>query len=178
MKVAVTGADGFIAKNLMIWLGEVNGVDVLPINRRTSDRDFIEILSKADFVFHLAGANRPAVTADFMKINRDMTERLVKTLEETSNLVPILLSSSTQAEKNNDYGVSKLAGERVVEAYSKRTGIPAYIYRLPNILGNGVVPTIPAVATFCQNAVDGISTLHDPEATVTLCYIDDLCSSG
>ena len=163
MKVAVTGADGFIAKNLMIWLGEVNGVDVLPINRRTSDRDFIEILSKADFVFHLAGANRPAVTADFMKIKRDMTERLVKTLEETSNLVPILLSSSTQAEKNNDYGVSKLAGERVVEAYSKRTGIPAYIYRLPNIFGKWSRPHYnSAVATFCQNAVDGISNTLRP----------------
>ena len=135
MRVVVTGADGFIAKNLIIWLGEVEGVEVLPIKRSTSDDDFVEMLSRADFVFHLAGANRPKVKADFMRVNRDITERLVKSLEQTSNLVPILFSSSIQAEKNNDYGASKLAGERVLEAYSQRTGSPTYIYRLPNVFG-------------------------------------------
>ena len=84
-----------------------------------------------------------------MRVNRDITERLVKSLEQTSNLVPILFSSSIQAEKNNDYGASKLAGERVLEAYSQRTGSPTYIYRLPNVFGKWSRPHYnSAVATF------------------------------
>lgn len=178
MKVVVTGANGFIGKNLTVWLNEKDFIEVLPITRHTSDQDCLEKLSKCDFVFHLAGANRPKERAEFMRVNRDTTELVVSILEKTKNFVPILLSSSIQAEVASDYGESKRAAEEVLKSYSERTGSATYIYRLPNVFGKWSRPHYnSAVATFCHNISTGKkNVIHDASAEITLCYVDDLCS--
>jgi UDP-2-acetamido-2,6-beta-L-arabino-hexul-4-ose reductase len=178
MKVLVTGSRGFIGKNLCIFLREEQH-EVLEVHRETSQSDILLFLQQADFVFHLAGINRPINPAEFQSGNVDATRFIVDALVDLNRSVPLVLTSSTQAEDDNDYGVSKCAAEKIVQSYSVATGAASYIYRLPNVFGKWCKPNYNSfVATFCNNALSGIDNLvHDPNASVRLVYIDDVCAS-
>lgn len=178
MKIVVTGSQGFIGKNLCIHLQEQQH-NVLKIHRETPQTEIISYLKEADFVFHLAGANRPVNRKGFQKDNIDLTEFIVNNLKNLNRNVPIVFTSSTQVEIDNDYGMSKLASEKIVQSYSASTGANFYIYRLPNVFGKWCKPNYNSfVATFCNNILKGLDiTINDPKTPVKLVYIDDVCSS-
>ncbi len=178
MKVVVTGSRGFIGKNLCIFLREEQH-EVLEVHRETPQSDILSYLQQTDFVFHLAGINRPLDPAQFQVGNVDLTRFIVEGLSASNRNVPLVLTSSSQAEDDNDYGVSKLAAENIVQSYSVTTGAASHIYRLPNVFGKWCKPNYNSfVATFCNNALNGIDiSVHDPRAPVRLAYIDDVCAS-
>jgi UDP-2-acetamido-2,6-beta-L-arabino-hexul-4-ose reductase len=178
MKVVVTGSQGFIGKNLCIFLREQQH-EVLEVHRETPRSDILSYMQQADFVFHLAGINRPSDPTQFHLGNVDLTRFIVEGLSDSNRGVPLVLTSSSQAEDDNDYGVSKLAAENIVQSYSVTTGAASHIYRLPNVFGKWCKPNYNSfVATFCNNALNGIDILvHDPSAPVRLVYIDDVCAS-
>ena len=178
MKIVVTGSQGFIGKNLCVFLREEHH-EVLEVHRETSQSDILLFLQQADFVFHLAGINRPINPVEFQSGNVDATRFIVDALVDLNRSVPLVLTSSTQAEDDNDYGVSKCAAEKIVQSYSVATGAASYIYRLPNVFGKWCKPNYNSfVATFCNNALSGIdNVVHDPNASVRLVYIDDVCAS-
>lgn len=178
MKIVVTGSQGFIGKNLCIFLREQHH-EVLEVHRETDQKDILSYLSQADFVFHLAGINRPTNPIEFQSGNVDVTRFIVDALVDLNRSVPLVLTSSTQAEDDNDYGVSKRAAEKIVQSYSVVTGAASHIYRLPNVFGKWCKPNYNSfVATFCNNTLNGIDSLvHDPSAPVRLVYIDDVCAS-
>ena len=178
MKIVVTGSRGFMGKNLCVFLREQN-YEVLEIHRETNHSDFLSYLSKADFVFHLAGVNRPENPAEFQVGNVDLTQLIINVLTQSNRGIPIVLASSTQVDYDNDYGASKLSAERLVENYSKATGAPSYIYRLPNVFGKWAKPNYNSfIATFCYNTISSDEIIiNDPDALVRLVYIDDVCAS-
>ena len=187
MNILITGAGGFVGKNLVAALENVRdgkdrtrGLDpeltVLPVTRATSDETLRGYCAQADFVFHLAGVNRPKDEAEFMQGNRDLTEKLLGMLRDAKNTCPVMLSSSTQAERDNPYGRSKVAGEQVLRAYGEETGARTLIYRFPNVFGKWCRPNYnSAVATFCHNRANDLPIQVNDRATVlTLVYIDDV----
>lgn len=179
MKIIVTGANGFIGKNLCVALKEQEKYEVLEVHHETSEAVFLEYLSEADFIFHLAGVNRPKDISEFQKGNADLTKFMVEELERLNRKVPIVFSSSTQINQANPYGESKLAAEKVIELYADTTGASYYIFRFPNVFGKWCKPNYNSfVATFCNNILKGIDiSIHDPSAKVRLVYIDDVCES-
>lgn len=179
MKIVVTGAAGFIGKNLCLRLREDPTHEILELNHETPSEIASSYLLKADFVFHLAGVNRPKDISEFRHGNVELTKFVVNTLAESDRNTPIVLSSSVQADQKNHYGASKLEAEKIVETYSKTTDAPYYIFRLPNVFGKWCKPNYNSfVATFCYNVMNGYDmTINDPKANVTLTYIDDLCTS-
>lgn len=178
MRVVVTGSRGFIGKNLCIFLREEHH-EVLEIHRETLQHDILSYLQQADFVFHLAGVNRPLDLNEFQVGNVDLTQFIVKSLSDSNRSVPLVLTSSTQAENDNDYGASKLAAESLVRSYAASSGAACYIYRLPNVFGKWCKPNYNSfVATFCNNVMKGIDiSVHEPNTPVKLVYIDDVCAS-
>lgn len=179
MKILVTGANGFIGKNLCVKLSELGYIDVVKIGRDTPKTELINSVKKADFIFHLAGVNRPKDDAEFKLGNTDLTATIVETLKIEQLSTPVLLTSSAQAESNNSYGISKLSAEKLVEAYSVETGSKSYIYRLPNVFGKWCKPNYNSfVATFCYNTINDLPIqINDPSAKVNLVYIDDVCDA-
>lgn len=177
MKILVTGAKGFIGRNLCIRLEEAGFQDIIQIDRESSDKELEIGLLEADFVFHLAGVNRPKRIEEFSAGNTDLTRRIVEVLASKANRTPIMLSSSTQANSENAYGVSKGLAEECVETYGLKTGADYFIYRFPNVFGKWCKPNYNSfVATFCHNIANDINiTINDRLAAVTLIYIDDLC---
>ncbi|MHA7847589.1 UDP-2-acetamido-2,6-beta-L-arabino-hexul-4-ose reductase [Serratia sp. D1N4] len=178
MKILVTGAKGFIGRNLCIRLQEAGFSDLIQIDRNSSEAELISGLQEADFVFHLAGINRPENIEEFAEGNADLTHKIVKTLEQKKKRTPIMLSSSTQAIKENAYGISKASAERYIENYGTETGADYFIYRFPNVFGKWCRPNYNSfVATFCHNIANSIDiNINDPSANVTLIYIDDICN--
>jgi len=142
---------------------------------QTAEQDFIAACAKADFVFHLAGVNRPKDDIEFLEGNVDFTVRLIAMLEAGRH-PPLLFTSSIQAILNNPYGQSKRMAEEAVRAYAERTGAPVYIYRLANAFGKWSRPDYnSAVATFCYNLARNLPIqVHDPNAMLQLSYIDDI----
>lgn len=179
MKIVVTGANGFIGKNLCVMLNEHGHNDILKVDRETSQEQLATILSTADFVYHLAGINRPKDDREFQQGNTDLTNFIIDKLKQCSRPVPLVLSSSIQAECNNAYGRSKRSAEQAVEQYGLDTGSPYFIYRFSNVFGKWCQPNYNSfVATFCYNIINGIDiTINDPSARVNLIYIDDVCRS-
>ncbi len=179
MKIAVTGSNGFIGKNLCAVLREHDHYEVYEINRDTSEKDFQAYLSNADFLFHLAGVNRPQEISEFGVGNVDLTKLVVETLQRFKRNIPIVLSSSAQVELDNPYGKSKLEAEEVIQNYSESTGASHYIYRLPNVFGKWCKPNYNSfIATFCNNIMNGSEiSINDPNSPVNLVYIDDVCES-
>lgn len=174
MHILITGAKGFMGRNLMYTLKTARPDDVLyPIDIHSTPEELSEAARHADFVFHLAGVNRPQDPAEFMTGNRDFTASLLDMLEKHP---PVVISSSIQAALDNPYGQSKRAGEDAVRAYAQKTGAQAYIYRLPNAFGKWSRPNYnSAVATFCYNVARGLPiTVNDPSVMLKLCYIDDI----
>lgn len=194
MKVLVTGAKGFVGRNLCESLKNVrDGKDrreryrsLLPLEVYEYDIDStLEELDKwcsqADFVFNLAGVNRPEDPAEFMAGNFGFASDLLAALERHGNACPVMLASSAQASlerrfAGSEYGKSKLAGERLFRDYSERTGARVLIYRFPNLYGKWCRPNYnSAVATFCHNIARGLPiTVNDPSTELELLHIDDL----
>lgn len=197
MKVLVTGAKGFVGRNLCEALKNIrDGKDrrekyqqLLPLTVYEYDRDGTQdelsfFCSAADFVFNLAGINRPKDPSEFMEGNRGFGEILLDLLEHHDNKCPVMLSSSVQASLEGRYagslyGESKLAGEELLFDYEKRTGAPVLVYRFPNLYGKWCRPRYnSAVATFCDAiANEREFTVNDPSVELELLYIDDLVTA-
>ena len=176
MKVLVTGADGFIGKNLCLSLSEHEGYEILPITRSSSQEDLHTQVAQADAVVHLAGVNRPKDPSEFASGNADFTKQLCDTLLETEKAIPVAFASSAQAESDNPYGESKRLAESHLNNYSEQSGAPVALYRLVNVFGKWSRPNYnSAVATFCHNIVRGLPIhINDPSAIVRLVYVDDV----
>ena len=174
-KILVTGAKGFIGKNLVTVLKE-KGFNVLEFDKEQSLLDLNQYCKSADFVFHLAGVNRPQNNDEFMDGNFGFTNDLLTKLKKHNNKCPIMISSSIQAELDNPYGKSKKAGEDLMIEYSKETGARVLIYRFPNVFGKWSVPNYnTVVATFCHNIARNIPIqISNTENIVKIIYIDDL----
>ena len=178
MKVLVTGAKGFVGRNLCLALGQMSGIEVLKYD--LGDEAKLDgFLAECDFVMHLAGVNRPKDPEEFKTGNTVFTEDILDRLATRSNPPPVLLSSSIQAALDNDYGKSKKAAEDAVLAYGEKTGAAVYVYRLANVFGKWCRPNYnSAVATWVYNIARDLPIMvRDPEATVTLVYIDDVVKS-
>ena len=177
MRVLVTGAKGFVGRNLCLALSRMEDVEVLRYDLGNTPEELAEWAGTCDFVFHLAGVNRPKDPAEFATGNTGFTEELLALLERRP--VPVLLSSSIQAALDNPYGVSKRAAEDAVRAYGERTGAAVFVYRLANVFGKWCRPNYnSAVATWCHNRARGLDIqVRDRAATVTLVYIDDVVES-
>lgn len=178
MRILVTGAKGFVGRNLCLTLQQMPDVEVLKYD--LGDEPKLDgYVAECDFVMHLAGVNRPKDPAEFKTGNTVFTEDILEKLAARSNPPPVLLSSSIQAALDNDYGKSKLAAEDAVRAYGDKTGAPVFIYRLANVFGKWCRPNYnSAVATWVYNIARDLPIMvRDPAATVTLVYIDDVVKS-
>lgn len=178
MNILITGARGFMGKNLRSALtgrcGDAHRLMLLDMPH--TEEELLAAAAEADFVFHLAGVNRPTDPADFQKGNADFTRQLLTLLKERGKRPPVLLSSSIQAALENPYGQSKLSAEQAVADYGRETGSAVFLYRLPNVFGKWSRPNYnSAVATFCHNVARGLPiTVNDPSVTLRLVYIDDV----
>lgn len=176
MKILITGSEGFVGKNLIVELQNRGYKDLYLYDRENSIEDLEKWTKDCDFVFHLAGVNRPETKEEFMKGNADLTSQLTALLEESNNRAPIMISSSIQAEKDNPYGKSKKAGEDYIFEYSERNNVPVYVYRFSNLYGKWSQPNYNTViATFSYNiARDLPIQVNDPSVEITFQYIDDV----
>lgn len=178
MKVLITGANGFVGKNLCARLEYEDSVEILPFDLDTEKEKLEEYAKQCDFVFHLAGVNRPEDPEEFQRGNFGFTSELLECLEKYNNRCPVMLSSSIQAELDNPYGKSKKAGEELLQKYGKESGARILIYRFPNVFGKWCRPNYnSAVATFCHNIAHGLPVqVNGRDTKLNLIYIDDVVS--
>lgn len=171
--VLVTGSEGFIGKNLVTRLRQTGAYTILRYDKDSTD-ELSALVNKADFVFHLAGVNRPKDEDEFKAGNQDLTEQILKLAAPKK--LPILITSSIQATLDNPYGKSKRGAEKLVAAYGKKTGAKTYTFRLPNVFGKWSRPNYnSAVATFCHNISHNLPIqINDPAAPLTLVYIEEV----
>lgn len=187
MNILVTGAKGFVGRNLSETLKAIrDGKDktrpglqmgaVYEYDIGTEPRLLDEYCRNADFVFHLAGVNRPKDVSEFMEGNFGFASTILNALQKYGNHCPVMLSSSIQAALDNPYGKSKKAGEEAFFEYGKRTGAKVLVYRFPNVFGKWCRPNYNSViATFCNNIANDLPIqVNDPSTTLELLYIDDL----
>ncbi|QKI89769.1 UDP-2-acetamido-2,6-beta-L-arabino-hexul-4-ose reductase [Thiomicrorhabdus xiamenensis] len=176
MKVLITGADGFIGKNLYVHLSERDNLCIETLTRNDSLSDLSAKLEGVDFIFHLAGVNRPKNTEDFKSGNTDLTSELINAVEKTRRSIPVIYSSSIQVDLDTPYGESKRLAERALLDFSDRAGTPVFIFRLPNVFGKWSKPNYNSVvATFCHNIARGLPIqINDAEANLRLVYVDDV----
>jgi len=187
MNILISGAKGFIGKNLIAQLNNIKekkakeeripcDLTVFAYDIDTDPYLLDEYCREVDFVFHLAGVNRPKEQSEFMKGNFGFTSVLLDTLRKYGNTCPVMLASSIQAELDNPYGVSKKAGEELLFRYAEETGAKVYVYRFPNVFGKWCRPNYnSAVATFCYNIAHDLPIqVNDPNVMMTLVYIDDV----
>lgn len=176
MKVLITGASGFVGKNLVTHLAERKDIEVLCFTREDDVSALQALVSDSDFVFHLAGVNRPKNTEEFKQGNTDLTRALCKAIIDIGRPVPLLYTSSVQAELGNPYGTSKREAEEALLRLSTHHGSSVHLFRLPNVFGKWARPNYnSAVATFCHNiARDLPIQVNDPAAVISLVYIDDV----
>ncbi|MFN3320612.1 MAG: UDP-2-acetamido-2,6-beta-L-arabino-hexul-4-ose reductase [Allorhizobium sp.] len=178
MRVLITGADGFLGKNLQLHLSSRGDVEVSLFCRRHSVEQLSEMLHGVDFVFHLAGINRPKDPAEFLVGNTHLTRELCVALAnlatKTGRKVPVVYTSSTQAVRDNSYGESKRAAEDALFALQSTHGVPVHVFRLPNVFGKWSKPNYNSVvATFCYNIARGLPIeINDDTAALTLVYVD------
>lgn len=179
MKVLITGADGFIGKNLRLALRERADVQVVEYTRQNRPEELPALLDGVGFVFHLAGINRPQDPQEFYSGNADLTQALasaVRAQAATGQAPGVVFASSTQAARDNDYGKSKRLGEDALRALAQEKLASVHVFRLPNVFGKWCRPNYnSAVATFCHNiARDLPIQINDPAAALTLVYVDDV----
>lgn len=187
MNIVITGAGGFVGKNVLTTLQNIqNGNDktrpelkvdcIGCIYSDTSNEEVRTLLLAADFVIHLAGVNRPQDPFEFTSGNKSLTESITRILSEAGKECPVLITSSTQAALDNPYGVSKRQAEEAVFAYGETTGADVFVYRLPNVFGKWCRPNYnSAVATFCHNIAHDLPIMvNDRNVELTLVYIDDV----
>jgi UDP-2-acetamido-2,6-beta-L-arabino-hexul-4-ose reductase len=176
MKVVVTGADGFIGRNLAVALAERPDCEVLPLVRESDAAAVAAALAAADAVIHLAAVNRPRDPAEFTAGNVDFTARLCDALRATGRAIPVAFASSAQATHETPYGASKRAAEDVLTRHAAATGALLAVYRLPNVFGKWGRPNYNSVvATFCHNLARGLPIrIDDPAAALRLVHVDDV----
>lgn len=175
MKILVTGANGFIGKHLVLQLKQLNH-EVFSYDKEMSQELFLSYCSQAEFIYHLAGVNRPLKVKEYLEGNYDFTKYLIETLKNVGNPCPILLSSSTQSTLDNPYGKSKKASEDILLDYGKEGQVKVLIYRLDNVFGKWCRPNYNSViATFCHNIGRDLPIeIHDINKELNLVYIDDV----
>lgn len=180
MNVLITGANGFVGKNLRLLLSERKDVKVRCFTREDDVALLPALLRDVDFIFHLAGVNRPQDPQEFTAGNAELTQGLCKALcneaEVTGRRIPVVYTSSIQAARDNPYGQSKLGAEQALFDASASHQIPVHVFRLPNVFGKWCRPNYnSAVATFCHNTARGLPIqVNDPGAPLTLVYVDDV----
>lgn len=176
MKVLVTGANGFLGKNLLQHLSERKDLEVVKFTRDNSALELKLLLDGVDFVFHLAGVNRPQMDSEFVAGNVVLTKALCDAIAATHRPIPIIYASSTQAADDKPYGISKREAENVLISAQKSQGIPVHIFRLPNVFGKWSKPNYnSAVVTFCFNIARGLPIqIDNASARLTLAYVDDV----
>lgn len=176
MNILVTGSEGFIGRNLIAELRNRSFNDIFEYDKNTDPSLLDKFCIESDFIFHLAGVNRPTDQKEFMEGNYGFTSRLLDLLKKYNNKCPIMLSSSIQAELQNDYGKSKKAGEDLLFQYSVEVESKVYIYRFPNVFGKWCKPNYnSAIATFCYNIAHDLPIqVNDPKVSMNLAYIDDV----
>lgn len=177
--ILITGAGGFIGKNLVATLKTAGYTDLMLFERDDTPETLAKYAAKAGFVYHLAGINRPKDPSEFYAGNAGLTETLLSLLDKAGNKAPVLVTSSTQAALDNDYGKSKAQAEQAIFAHGKATGAPVYVFRLPGVFGKWCRPNYNSVvATFCHNSANGLPlSVRDPEYRLPLVYIDDVVAS-
>ena len=179
-KVLITGAQGFIGKNLALHLSERRDLEVVSFTRENRLEDLPALLDGVRTVFHLAGINRPQDPQEFTTGNADLTRALCAALRERSAqnqpAPSVVYTSSTQAAHDNPYGRSKREAEQALFDLQQAHGVSVHVFRLPNVFGKWCKPNYnSAVATFCHNTARGLPiTVHDPAAPLTLVYVDDV----
>jgi len=187
MKILITGAKGFVGKNLVAQLRNIQegkdktytidpNFEIFECDIDTDEKTLDQYCKEATFIFNLAGINRPVNESEFMVGNCDFASQLLNSLKKHKNVCPIMISSSTQAATDNAYGKSKKAGEDIIFQYAKETGAKVMVYRFPNVFGKWCKPNYnSAVATFCHNIAHGLGiTVSDRSYQMILVYIDDL----
>lgn len=192
MRVLVTGSAGFVGRNLVEALKNIrdgkdrtrpglNVDEIYEYDLGSSPDDLDRFCSDCDFVFNLAGVNRPKDPAEFREGNYGFASMLLETLEQHGNACPVMLASSLQATLagrfgTSEYGLSKRDGEELFFRHAERTGAPAYVYRFPNLVGKWVRPNYnSAVGTFCHNIANDLPiTVSDPNVELELLFVDDL----
>lgn len=187
MKILVTGAEGFVGKNLITTLESIRDskdntrdvpkdLEIFPYDIGTPEEDFERYCKECDFVFNLVGVHRPKDDSEFMKGNFGFLTKLLSTLEKYGNAPRIAFSSSIQAQLDNPYGESKRAAENALFDYSKKTGAKVYVFRFSNLFGKWSRPNYNSVvATFCNNIANGLPIeIRDRNYEMELIYIDDV----
>lgn len=176
MKVLITGANGFVGKNLLLYLSERKDIQLVHFTRENTVKDLPLLLKGVEFVFHLAGINRPQDPSEFVSGNVDLTREICKAISNSGRCIPVLYTSSIQADLDNPYGLSKKIAEEQLIALAATNNTPVHIFRLPNVFGKWARPNYnSAVATFCHNiARDLPIQINDPAAKLNLVYIDDV----
>ena len=179
MNILVTGSDGFIGRNLCVFLNEAGHEFISTITLDDSKENILKKVAQADFIYHLAGVNRPDNDDEFKKGNTDLTALIINQLLALGNKTPIVLTSSIQAELDNAYGASKAGAEILLQDYKEKSGADVFPYRLPNVFGKWCRPNYnSAVATFCYNTLNDLPiTIHNDQAELNLVYIDDVCKN-
>jgi len=182
-RLLITGANGFIGKNLMVRLGELPHYAVSTFVRGDDVSQLPALVAQADAIIHLAGENRPQDENAFSEVNTGLTRALCdairQVIADTGRKVPLVLASSTQAARENPYGRSKLAAEQAVQTLANTTGTPSVVFRLPGVFGKWCKPDYNSVvATFCHNIARGLPIhINDPTASLRLVYVDDVVSA-
>lgn len=180
LRILVTGANGFIGKNLLLRLSELPNIDVLTFVRGDNISCLPRLLAHADAIVHLAGVNRPLDDNLFSQVNHGLTLEICRALRNefvaSGRKLPLILASSSQVEQNNPYGQSKLAAEAAVEALAAEIGNSCVAFRLPGVFGKWCKPNYNSVvATFCHNLARELPIhINDPSRVVRLVYIDDV----
>lgn len=181
--ILVTGANGFIGKNVVVRLKEISGVNVITFVRGDDPAKLPLLMANVDAILHLAGENRPADEMAFARVNTELTSELCNAIRNEFNIsgrhIPFVLASSIQAERDNPYGRSKLAAEQEVLALAQTTGNPCVVFRLPGVFGKWCRPNYNSVvATFCHNLARNLPIqVNDPSTPVRLVYVDDVTSA-
>jgi len=174
--ILITGAGGFVGKNLVATLRTAGYTDLMLFEKNDTPETLADYCRRAAFVVHLAGINRPTDPSEFYTGNAGLTDTLLADLEAAGNTAPVLVTSSTQAELDNDYGKSKRQAEEAIFAHRRRTGAMVYVFRMPGVFGKWCRPNYNSVvATFCHNVAHGLPIqVRDPAFSLPLVYIDDV----
>ena len=174
--ILITGAGGFVGKNLVATLRTAGYTDLMLFEKDDTPETLADYCRRAAFVVHLAGINRPTDPSEFYTGNAGLTDTLLANLEAAGNTAPVLVTSSTQAELDNDYGKSKRQAEEAIFAHRRRTGAMVYVFRMPGVFGKWCRPNYNSVvATFCHNVAHGLLIqVRDSAFSLPLVYIDDV----